>query len=69
MGVAPLRRPERFVLYVKAAVRGYLYGIFMLRDGSMPGTMNDLWFVGLTLLLAVLTWLGVKLCERLLRKP
>jgi hypothetical protein len=40
----------------------------MLRRGSMLGIMNDLWFVGLTLFLAVLTWLGVKLCERLLRK-
>lgn len=30
--------------------------------------MNDLWFVGLTLFLAALTWLGVVLCERLLGK-
>jgi hypothetical protein len=29
--------------------------------------MDDLWFIGLTLLLAALTWLGVLLCERLLR--
>jgi hypothetical protein len=41
----------------------------MLRRCSMFGTMNDLWFVGLTLLLAVLTWLGVRLCDRLLKNP
>ncbi len=29
----------------------------------------DLWYVGLTLLLAVLTGLGVRLCERLQRRP
>jgi hypothetical protein len=29
----------------------------------------DLWFLGLTLLLALLTWGGVILCERLGRRP
>jgi hypothetical protein len=31
--------------------------------------MDDFWFVGLTVFLAALTWLGVLLCERLMRKP
>jgi hypothetical protein len=30
--------------------------------------MDDLWFIGLTIFLAALSWLGVLLCERLLRK-
>jgi hypothetical protein len=50
------------------AIDGYLYRIFMSRPGSMHATMDDLWFVGLTVFLAVLTWLGVLLCERLLKK-
>jgi len=29
----------------------------------------DLWFVGLILVLAVLTWGGVVLCERLMVRP
>jgi len=30
--------------------------------------MADLWFVGLMLALAALTWAGILLCERLLSK-
>jgi hypothetical protein len=41
----------------------------MLRHGSIRHLMDDVWFVGLTLFLAALTWLGVLLCDRLLRKP
>jgi hypothetical protein len=40
----------------------------MSRAGSMRASMDDLWFVGLTIFLAVLSWLGVLLCERLLKK-
>jgi hypothetical protein len=29
----------------------------------------DLWFIGLILVLALLTWGGVVLCERLLQQP
>jgi hypothetical protein len=29
----------------------------------------DIWFLGLTLLLALLTWGGIVLCERLGRRP
>jgi hypothetical protein len=29
----------------------------------------DLWFLGLTLLLALLTWGGIVLCQRLGRRP
>jgi hypothetical protein len=29
----------------------------------------DIWFVGLTLLLALLTWGGIVLCQRLERRP
>jgi hypothetical protein len=30
--------------------------------------MDDLWFVGLIVLLAALTWIGVALCARLLQR-
>jgi hypothetical protein len=40
----------------------------MLRHCSISHTMDDLWFLGLILFLTTLTWLGVLLCERLLRK-
>jgi|HubBroStandDraft_1064217.scaffolds.fasta_scaffold22316_4 hypothetical protein len=40
----------------------------MLRHRSIRHTMDDLWFLGLTVFLAALTWLGVLMCERLLRK-
>jgi hypothetical protein len=68
IGVARVRRHGTSVLYVKAAARGYLYRIFMPPPGSMHATMDDLWFVGLTVFLALLTWLGALLCERLLKK-
>ena len=29
----------------------------------------DLWFAGLIVLLAALTWAGIVLCERLQRRP
>jgi hypothetical protein len=29
----------------------------------------DLWFIGLIVVLAVLTWGGIVLCERLLLRP
>ena len=29
----------------------------------------DLWFIGLIVVLAVLTWSGIVLCERLLLRP
>ena len=29
----------------------------------------DLWFIGLTVVLALLTWGGIVLCERLLVRP
>jgi hypothetical protein len=29
----------------------------------------DLWFIGLMLVLALLTWGGIVLCERLLSRP
>jgi hypothetical protein len=32
-------------------------------------TRMDLWFLGLTLLLALLTWGGIVLCHRLGRRP
>ena len=33
------------------------------------GDAMDLWFVGLIVVLALLTWGGVVLCARLLRQP
>ncbi len=39
-----------------------------MRPFQSLGTPVDLWFLGLTLLLALLTWGGVILCERLGRR-
>jgi hypothetical protein len=52
----------------------YLYGFFMPSRGRIctlfrKETPMDLWFVGLIVVLAVLTWGGIVLCERLLGRP
>ena len=40
-----------------------------MRRFRLSGTHMDFWFVGLMLVLALLTWGGVVLCERLGRRP
>jgi hypothetical protein len=40
-----------------------------MRPFQFTGTRMDIWFLGLTLLLALLTWGGIVLCERLGRRP
>jgi hypothetical protein len=49
------------------------YGIFTLSRRSIPilarGRSMDAWFIGLIIVLTLLTWGGVVLCARLLRQP
>jgi hypothetical protein len=49
------------------------YGIFTLSRRSIPmlaaETPMDMWFIGLIVVLTLLTWGGVVLCARLLRQP
>jgi hypothetical protein len=52
----------------------YIYGFFMAGAAAWSGvawkeTVMDLWFVGLIVVLAGLTWGGIVLCERLLVRP
>ena len=39
------------------------------RPSITPEAVMDLWFLGLIIVLAVLTWGGIVLCERLLVRP
>jgi hypothetical protein len=49
------------------------YGFFTVPRGSIravdPGGAMDIWFIGLMLVLTLLTWGGVLLCGQLLRQP
>ena len=52
----------------------YLYDFFMRSRARIVAlfrkeTAMDLWFVGLIVVLAGLTWGGIVLCERLLVRP
>jgi hypothetical protein len=51
---------------------GYFYGFFTRARGTMVTLSNkecvmDLWFLGLMVLLSLLTWGGIVLCARLQR--
>jgi hypothetical protein len=66
--------PAAFVTrpYVKARCQspGPAFGVVSIRiiyaGAPQYRRMDDLWFVGLIVLLAALTWLGVKLFDRLM---
>jgi hypothetical protein len=49
--------------------RTYFYTAYLRVAAAACRAMDDLWFVGLTALLAALTWIGVALCVRLLQRP
>jgi hypothetical protein len=52
----------------------FLYGFFTVGRGSMASlsteeAVMDIWYIGLWVVLAALTWGGIVLCDRLLGRP
>ena len=53
----------------------YLYGFFTSAPGTIvvcrlrKESLMDLWFIGLIVVLTLLTWGGIIVCERLLVRP
>jgi hypothetical protein len=56
------------------ATIAYFYDFFIRTAGTIAALpprerVMDLWFIGLIVVLAGLTWGGIVLCERLLLRP